>query len=32
MRVVEEKFAELEPGTFSDGIAVLERMKFYKKK
>jgi 3'-5' exoribonuclease len=32
MRVVEEKFSELEPGTFSDGIAVLERMKFYKKK
>ena len=27
-----EKFIDVEPGTFSDGIAVLERMKFYKKK
>ena len=32
LRVVEEKFIDVEPGTFSDGIAVLERMKFYKKK
>ena len=32
MRVVDEKFADLEPGTFSDAIGVLERMKFYKKK
>ena len=32
MRVVDEKFAELEPGTFSDAIGVLERMKFYKRK
>lgn len=32
MRVVDEKFAELEPGSFSDAIGVLERMKFYKKK
>ena len=32
MRVVEEKFADLEPGSFSDAIGVLERMKFYKKK
>lgn len=32
MRVIEEKFADLEPGTFSDAIGVLERMKFYKKK
>ena len=32
LRVVEEKFVEVEPGTFSDAIGVLERMKFYKKK
>lgn len=32
MRVIDEKFVELEPGTFSDAIGVLERMKFYKKK
>ena len=32
LRVVEEKFVDVEPGTFSDAIGVLERMKFYKKK
>ena len=32
LRVVEEKFIDVEPGTFSDAIGVLERMKFYKKK
>lgn len=32
MRVIEEKFAQVEPGTFSDAIGVLERMKFYKRK
>lgn len=32
MRVVDEKFSELEPGSFSDAIGVLERMKFYKRK
>lgn len=32
MRVIDEKFADVEPGTFSDAIGVLERMKFYKKK
>lgn len=32
LRVLDEKFIDVEPGTFSDGIAVLERMKFYKKK
>ena len=32
MRVIEEKFTSVEPGTFSDAIAVLERMKFYKRK
>ena len=32
MRVIDEKFIDLEPGTFSDAIGVLERMKFYKKK
>ena len=32
MRVIDEKFADVEPGSFSDAIGVLERMKFYKKK
>lgn len=32
MRVIDETFAKVEPGSFSDGIGVLERMKFYKKK
>lgn len=32
MRVIDERFVELEPGTFSEAIGVLERMKFYKKK
>ena len=32
LRVVEEKFIDVEPGSFSDAIGVLERMKFYKKK
>ena len=32
MRVIDEKFADIEPGSFSDAIGVLERMKFYKKK
>lgn len=32
MRVLEEKFENLEPGTFSEGIAVLDKMKFYKRK
>ena len=32
MRVIDEKFIDVEPGTFSDAIGVLERMKFYKKK
>ena len=32
MRVLDEEFEDLEPGTFSDAIGVLERMKFYKKK
>ena len=32
LRVVEEKFIDVDPGTFSDAIGVLDRMKFYKKK
>lgn len=32
MRVIDEKFIDIEPGSFSDAIGVLERMKFYKKK
>ena len=32
MRVIDETFADLEPGTFSDALGVLDRMKFYKKK
>lgn len=32
MRVLDETFAHVEPGTFSEAIGVLERMKFYKRK
>ena len=32
MRVIDETFAHVEAGSFSEGIGVLERMKFYKKK
>jgi 3'-5' exoribonuclease len=32
MRVLDETFEHVEPGSFSEGIGVLERMKFYKKK
>lgn len=32
MRVIDETFSHVEPGSFSEGIGVLERMKFYKKK
>lgn len=32
MRVIDEVFAKMEPGTWSDGIGVLDRLKFYKKK
>ena len=32
MRVLDETFEHVEPGSFSEGIGVLERMKFYKRK
>jgi 3'-5' exoribonuclease len=32
MRVIDETFSHVEPRSFSEGIGVLERMKFYKKK
>jgi 3'-5' exoribonuclease len=32
MRVLDETFERVEPGSFSEGIGVLERMKFYKRK
>ena len=32
MRVIDETFEHVEAGNFSEGIGVLERMKFYKKK
>ena len=32
MRVIDENFEKMEPGTFSDALGVLDRMKFYKKK
>jgi hypothetical protein len=31
MRVIDETFSHVEPRSFSEGIGVLERMKFYKK-
>lgn len=32
LRVIDETFEHVEPGSFSEGIGVLERMKFYKRK